>query len=302
MEMWNKVVFVGFVAFLSFSTVAQVREFDQLEMYYAQRHYKKVYHRANRLLDNPEYDYSLIPKFYRSLSMFQLVENKRWRTTHPTALTEARDLFLEIRNGSDGKKVIDAHVYEIAALKSDLLARLEEYKRMQMQVEFEELQRIVAELFNAIPTIEGEGQKVEQPVVVDNSEFEFKQGDRDEIVRFAKQQIGTPYVWAGNTPSGFDCSGFTSYVLNAYKIELPRRSADQYSKSKKLKERQVQKGDLIFFDNGSGVSHVGLVISELGEPVVMIHASTSKGVIITAIDESDYWTKRVAGYGTFIGN
>src|SRR5690606_35040463 len=133
---------------------AQVPEFDKLEMYYAQGHYKKVYRKANHLLDKPEYDFSWMPAFYRSLSMFQLSENERWRTSHPNAVQEARDLFVEIRGASDGQKVLDAHMYESAALKSGLMTRLGDYKRMEMQTEFEELQRILAELFDTVPTIE----------------------------------------------------------------------------------------------------------------------------------------------------
>ena len=64
--------------------------------------------------------------------------------------------------------------------------------------------------------------------------------------------------------------------------------------------KDVQKGDLVFFDNGSGVSHVGIVVSENGQPIVMIHSSSSKGIILTNVDESDYWSQRLHGFGTFI--
>lgn len=288
-----------FIAGFSAQVQAQVPEFDRLEMYYAQGHYKKVYRQANHLLDKPEYDYSWVPTFYRSISMFQLSENKHWRIGHPGAVQEARQLFLEVKGASDGQKVLDAHMHEIAELKTDLMTRLGDYKRLGMQVEFEELQTIMAELFDTVPTIESEG-KTEVPVIAGPTEFEFDAKNRDEIVAFAQQQLGVPYVWAGNTPSGFDCSGFTSYVMAAYKITIPRRSSDQYEKSRKVKEKAVQKGDLVFFDNGSGISHVGLVVSNPGEPVVMIHASTSKGIMLTQIDQSEYWTKRLAGYGTYL--
>jgi cell wall-associated NlpC family hydrolase len=56
----------------------------------------------------------------------------------------------------------------------------------------------------------------------------------------------------------------------------------------------------VFFDSGSGISHVGLIISEKGKPLVMIHASSSKGVIITEIEQSDYWLTRLCGFGTFM--
>jgi cell wall-associated NlpC family hydrolase len=124
--------------------------------------------------------------------------------------------------------------------------------------------------------------------------------ERLAIVDYAKKYIGTPYVWAGNEPTGFDCSGFTSYVMKNFKKELPRRAVDQYNSSRQLKEKNVMMGDLVFFDNGSGISHVGMIISEKGKPLVMIHASSSKGVVITEIEKSDYWLKRLYGFGTYV--
>ena len=83
---------------------------------------------------------------------------------------------------------------------------------------------------------------------------------------------------------------------------LPRRAVDQYNSSQKIKEKNAQKGDLIFFDNGSGISHVGIVVSDPGEPLTMIHSSSSKGIIITDITKSEYWTKRISGFGTYVTN
>lgn len=296
--MWKSLIVLAIVCFGAFQVSAQVPEFDQLEMYYAQGHYKKVLRKANKYLDRPEYDYSLLPSYYRALSMFQLHGGEGWRLNHPNALQDARNMYLDIRSSMDGQKVLEAHMYEVASLKTDLLSKLEEYKRMQMNAEFEELQAIVLELFDAVPTIEKEGQV--KPNVPKVTEFEFNPEDRNEMVVFAGQQLGTPYVWAGNTPSGFDCSGFTGYVMNAYNKQIPRRAADQYEKSTKLKQKTVQKGDLVFFDNGSGISHVGMIVSEQGAPLVMIHASTSKGIMLTNIEESEYWSKRLAGFGTYL--
>jgi len=280
---------------------AQVPEFDQLEMYYAQGLYQKVYKKSNQYLNNPEYDYSLLPGYYRSLSMFQLSGNERWRRQHPNAVQDARNLLLEMRSTQDGLKVWEMHVNEISSLKSDLMAQMEEYKRTELNAEFAELQLILTDLFSNVPTIENQGQqKTEKPSKEVVKEFEFKAEDRNEMIQFAQNQIGVPYVWSGTSPSGFDCSGFTGYVMSAYHKSVPRRAVDQYEQSTKIKEKQAQKGDLVFFDNGSGISHVGMVISEQGAPIVMIHASSSKGVIVTAIDESEYWKKRLAGFGTYL--
>lgn len=279
---------------------AQTPAFDRLELYYSQRHYKKVYKQSGKLLNKPEYDYSKVPAFYRALSTFQLSENRQWLKARPNSLEDAKKMYVDLLATSDGQEVIENHLEEVAALKQDLLNRIGDLQREGRPKDSDVLSAVVRELFEQIPVINDETSvdKPKQEEVV--KEFSFNAKNRDEIILFAKQQLGKPYVYAGNTPSGFDCSGFTSYVFSAYQINLPRRSQDQYDNAKKVKENKVRKGDLVFFDNGSGVNHVGLIVSEQGEPPVMIHASTSQGIVITDIHSSSYWNKRIKGYGTFL--
>jgi hypothetical protein len=295
-------VLITLMAFGFFSAgFSQVREFDQLEMLYAQNHYKMVYRKANRLLDVPDYDYSQIPKFYKSLSLFQLSQNKYWLVRHPKALEEAAKMFNEIKRSSDGRKVFDAHIYEISFLKHDLLAWAEDLKRRGDKESFERLQQVMTGLFEEIPDIDFQGEVTEyESGIGDEDDGDLFLKERASIVEYAKKQLGVPYVWAGNDPNGFDCSGFTGYVMKEHGKDLPRRAVDQYESARKVKEKNAQKGDLVFFDNGSGISHVGMIISEKGKPLVMIHASSSKGVIITEIEKSDYWLNRLSGFGTYV--
>lgn len=297
MKRWIFIVLVG----LFYGTAsAQSPALDRLELYYSQGHYKKVYKQSGKLMDKPEYDYSKAPAFYRALSTFQLSENRQWSKTRPYALNDAKEMYLKLMKTSDGQKVIETHLEDVVALKQDLLNRVGDLKRNGHSKDADELEQIVVALFEQVPVINDQiPVPIEKPVET-VAEFSFDAKNRDEIVLFAKQQLGKPYVYAGNTPTGFDCSGFTSYVFSAYKVELPRRSSDQYSSAKKVKESKVKKGDLVFFDNGSGVNHVGLIVSEEGEPPVMIHASTSQGIVVTEIGSSSYWSKRVRGYGTFL--
>ncbi|WP_312471579.1 NlpC/P60 family protein [Neobacillus sp.] len=78
------------------------------------------------------------------------------------------------------------------------------------------------------------------------------------IIATAKQYLGVPYVWGGTTPSGFDCSGFTSYVYRSVGINLPRVSRDQQNLGTRISPSQVQPGDLVF--RGSPAYHVGIYI------------------------------------------
>lgn len=115
----------------------------------------------------------------------------------------------------------------------------------------------------------------------------------NSILKDAEKYIGTPYKFGGNTSSGFDCSGFTVKVFEENDFKLPRRSSDQAAAGKEIDINEVKPGDLLFFATGGGsrVSHVGIVhdIGSDGE-VKFIHASTSKGVIISSLNEK-YWNK-----------
>ncbi len=68
----------------------------------------------------------------------------------------------------------------------------------------------------------------------------------NDIVSIARQYIGVPYVWAGSTPAGFDCSGFTSYVYAQVGIDLPRTSSEQRYAGTVVSQAEAQPGDLIW--------------------------------------------------------
>ncbi|MCY0968419.1 C40 family peptidase [Chryseobacterium wangxinyae] len=127
-----------------------------------------------------------------------------------------------------------------------------------------------------------------------DSKFDGKiSGSVKDILKDAEKFLGSPYKFAGNSSSGFDCSGLTSKVFDDNGLKLPRRSADQANTGKNIDVEEVKPGDLLFFATagGSKVSHVGIVhtIENNGE-IKFIHASTSKGVIISSLNEK-YWNK-----------
>ena len=93
----------------------------------------------------------------------------------------------------------------------------------------------------------------------------FESGDNDylrsEIVRTAKQYIGVPYRWGGESPrTGFDCSGLTMVVYRLNGLDLPRSSRQQWKAGRPVRRSKLERGDLVFFATAGGrrVSHVGI--------------------------------------------
>ncbi len=111
----------------------------------------------------------------------------------------------------------------------------------------------------------------------------------NEIVAYAKKFIGTPYKYGGtNLKSGVDCSGFTYTVYNHFGIPLNRVSSDMPLNGVEVSRANLEIGDLVFFDstgrNKNKINHVGIYIKDGS----FIHASTSKGVMISDFN-SGYW-------------
>lgn len=121
---------------------------------------------------------------------------------------------------------------------------------------------------------------------------------QEEIIKIAKKQIGTPYLLGGTSKKGFDCSGFVYFVFKSVKINLPRNTTGLMKVGVKVELRNAQKGDLIFFKGASKKSrktgHVGIVIEGKNDNLEFIHASTSKGIMISKLGEK-YFKERFVG-------
>lgn len=112
----------------------------------------------------------------------------------------------------------------------------------------------------------------------------------DAVVSLARKYLGTRYAWAGSSPGGFDCSGFTSYIYKQLGVGLPRTSTAQFQAGVQVSKPSV--GDLVFFTTYQrGASHVGIYIGNNQ----FIHASSGAGkVIITSLSDA-YYSKRYLG-------
>jgi cell wall-associated NlpC family hydrolase len=107
-----------------------------------------------------------------------------------------------------------------------------------------------------------------------------------DIVDYAKQYIGVPYAYGGESTSGMDCSGLTQTVYRHFSISLPRTAAEQAQVGQIVSKSDLQPGDLVFFNTtGSTYSHVGIYVGS-GQ---FISATTSKGVRICSVSDPYYW-------------
>lgn len=113
-----------------------------------------------------------------------------------------------------------------------------------------------------------------------------------EIVKNAQKYMGVPYVWGGTTPDGWDCSGFTQYVMKESGISIPRTAAEQFNKGVAVNKSDLQIGDLVFFTTYKpGASHVGFY---MGDDKFIHASSAAKKVTINSLSET-YYTDHYIG-------
>lgn len=110
-----------------------------------------------------------------------------------------------------------------------------------------------------------------------------------KLLNTAYQFKGTPYVWGGTEPDGFDCSGFVGYVFRSYGIHLPRTSQEMYNEAGG-QVSDPKPGDLVFFSRSGEVYHVGIYVGNGN----FISATRSKGVQVTPLN-TGYWSSTYSG-------
>ena len=111
------------------------------------------------------------------------------------------------------------------------------------------------------------------------------------VVAKAKSYIGYKYVYGGSSPStGFDCSGFTSYIYKQFGVSLNRTAAGQYSNGKAVSRANLQPGDLVMFGK-SGINHVGIYIGG----GMIVHAENKTTGVTTDTINSGYYNNNYVG-------
>lgn len=146
--------------------------------------------------------------------------------------------------------------------------------------------------------------KKNTPKTVKNSSGTGIDKSRNEVVDVAQNFMGVKYLYGGTTRSGIDCSGL---IGNAYKkvgISLPRSSKEMAFAGKEIDKKNLNKGDLVFFDDKPGgrlISHVGMVTQvKSSNSVIFIHSTVQKGVMEDDL-YSNYWIQRFIKAVTILG-
>jgi len=108
-----------------------------------------------------------------------------------------------------------------------------------------------------------------------------------QAVAIAMQYLGTPYVWGGASPGGFDCSGLVMYVYGQLGVSLPHNAAMQYGVGVAVPRSALEPGDLVFFD---GLGHVGIYVGN----GAFIHAPHT-GDVVRVSSLSGYYSSAFVG-------
>lgn len=115
---------------------------------------------------------------------------------------------------------------------------------------------------------------------------------RDKIVSYGMGLLGTPYVTAGHSKKGFDCSGFVYFVFNYFEIKVPRSSSQFKNFGKEIPISDVRKGDVLLFlsPTRNVIGHLGIVTNPKGMESDFIHSSSGREmkVIVTSLKKPGY--------------
>ena len=283
---------VVFLLLIPMTMIGQDKKVDKIEMFYDQGNYKIVLRKINRLYKKEEYKNNPSLRCFEALSKFQIDRMNEEGSAQSVLIYED---FLRLDSTFYYQTVYSNYIFDLKqGLLDEIILLKEQGKEQKAKVKHETFKR----LFENVVSFESI-TSVPKPIedsnsdASDSSENVKPSSIRKKIIKEAEKHMGTKYVYGGTTPKGFDCSGYTSYVFHKNNIVLPRTAKAQAAKYEKIKKSKAKPGDLVFFGSSkSNISHVGIVVSNPGEPLTMIHASSSKGIMVSEIESNSYWSPR----------
>lgn len=172
---------------------------------------------------------------------------------------------------------------KLLALKSD-----NEKKLSKLKIDKENQKRMLAQTEasqrnNALASTAGTRGSLSRGSV------SISAGSNSDVVAYAYNFLGTPYLWGGTSPSGFDCSGFTQYVYAHFGVGLGRTTYEQINDGSPVSRDQLQPGDLVLFGSSSNPHHMGIYVGN----GMYIHAPRTGDVVkVSPVDRGDFLTGR----------
>ncbi|MFD3001015.1 C40 family peptidase [Pontibacter toksunensis] len=113
-----------------------------------------------------------------------------------------------------------------------------------------------------------------------------------QLVSYAMSLLGTPYIYAGVSPDGFDCSGFVTHVFDRFDIAVPHSSALQAKEGAFVSRDEAKVGDLVIFTGTNPAvrqpGHVGIIISTEADNIEFVHSSSVGGVKVSKVEGTGY--------------
>lgn len=117
---------------------------------------------------------------------------------------------------------------------------------------------------------------------------------RNDIIGYAQNFLGLRYRHAGHSPkTGFDCSGFTNFILDEFGVKVSTCATTQSHQGLKVSLRDVLPGDLVFFGGRGRIQHVAMVVEKTAEGIFCVHSTCSRGIIVENISTSKYWKPKI---------
>jgi peptidoglycan DL-endopeptidase CwlO len=185
-----------------------------------------------------------------------LKEAKEQLQNHINELEKSKvELTSEQKQIEENKNLILTKLEAAKGTLQDLRAQQEAQLAAERELQERARETQIQSQAQASVTAQSTTQSTTPSVVTSNV---TNSASANSVIATAKQYLGVPYVWGGSTPSGFDCSGFVSYVYRSVGISLPRTSRAQQNVGTRISLSQVQPGDLVF--RGSPAYHVGIYI------------------------------------------
>lgn len=304
----KKILALAFLSFLfSFQSLAQDRKVSVLEVLYNQKNYRSIVRKTTKMIDKKGYEDNELVHLFKSVSLAKLSKDTQYTRSKPNALNQSIEAY---ENYYELDKQLNFQ-QESSCLLEDLRLVYQESKSVKVNSEAyayllkQETKDPIVQKKRVVVVKNKPGKSVDYPAdfkasTVDTVCEELYVEEVDKMINYAKKFIGVPYVFGGTGDGGFDCSGYTQYVLGKYGTEIPRNARSQKDHIDPIKINQVQKGDLIFFSRNkskNNITHVGIVISEPGDDIIMIHASSSQGIMITNVSTNSYWEPKLVAAG-----